>query len=294
MRYESVANAQLTEVEAIRAVLSSGLDNGRIELIPSDEQDRDDTPLQAQLNFLSSERVIDAVVVDDRFVNRFLHMTRSAGDTPIVTSLDVVEHLIEVGRISVADGHDHRTSLRRSGYTFVPVLDDELTRYLLDAPVYEGSLVETAELRAIRESALLLRLREVLQAPSELAWLTQFKAALLHAVRTVWDTETDAATAQARCEWILGQFDTRGWASVVEPASVTAFVIDSHAAMLHALCFASDSTLKRTDYAFHRWIEDRILKPIKETEPEIFERLVLLAGRLLDDVLNRYPSNGSD
>jgi hypothetical protein len=294
LEYENLASTQLEEIEKIRAALASAIDDGSVEMIPSDEHDRGDTLLQAQLNFLGTDKVIDAFVVDDRFVNRFLHMTRRDGQTPILTSLDVVEHMIEAGVISVHDGQEYRTNLRRFGYTFVPVLEDELIRHLLEAPIDDGILIETAELRAIREAAQLLRFREVLQAPHELAWLNHFKLALLQAVRTIWETEAAPAIAEARCEWILGQLDTRGWASIVVPESVTTFVVESHAAMLHALCYAPESTLRRTSHAYHRWIDRRLLSVIKETEPEVFEQLVVMAAGLLDEILNHDDRDDSE
>jgi len=166
LAYESFAEEQLTTIESIRAVLTSALADGRVETIASPDRDSEDAQLQAQLNFLDTDKQVDAFVVDDRFVNRYLHMTRGDQQTPILTSLDVVEHLVASGDLSLDDGREHRTNLRRSGYAFVPVLEAEIAHHLMHAPLDNGVLVETAELRAIREAAQRLRLAKVLQVPA--------------------------------------------------------------------------------------------------------------------------------
>ncbi len=278
LAYESFAEEQLATIESIRAVLTSALADGRVETIASPDRNSEDAQLQAQLNFLNTDKQVDAFVVDDRFVNRYLHMTRGNLQTPILTSLDVVEHLVSSGDLSVDDGREHRTNLRRSGYTFVPVLEAELVHHLMHAPVENGVLVETAELRAIREAAQRLRLAKVLQVPHELAWLNQYILALIHAVRVVWDTENDTGVAEARCEWLLGQLDTRGWASIVEQGAATRFTVLGYAGLLHAICYAPEIVLKKKTDSYHRWIDERLLSGIKETEPEIFEQIVAVAA----------------
>jgi uncharacterized damage-inducible protein DinB len=213
-------------------------------------------------------------------------MARGDLQTPILTSLDVVEHLVASGRISADEGWEHRTNLRRSGYTFVPVLKDELTHYLKQAPIDNGSLLETAELRAVREAAQLLRLRKVLQAPQELDWLNQYTFALIQAVRTVWGAENVSAEAEARCEWLLGQLDIRGWASIFDLETAKQFVVMSHAGVVHGLCYAPGIILDGKSDSYHRWVDERVLSAIKETEPEIFKQIVALATGMIRKVVS--------
>jgi len=279
LAYESVADEQLATIESIRAVLAAGLSEGRVETIASPDAESDDTQLRTQLNFLVTDKPLDAFVVDDRFVNRYLHMTRGEIQTPICTSLDVIEHLVCAGNINVEEAREYRTTLRRSGYTFVPVLEDELTHYLLQAPIEDGRLVETAELRAIREAAQRLRLERVLQGQHELVWLNRFTLALVHAVRKVWEVE-GSIEAAIRCEWLLGQLDIRAWAPDVAPGAATRFSVMAYAGLLNALCYAPKAGLKGGNESYHRWFDNRVLSEIKETEPEIFDQIVALAVQL--------------
>jgi hypothetical protein len=279
LAYESVADEQLATIESIRAVLASGLSEGRVETIASPEADSDDAQPRTQLNFLVTDKPLDAFVVDDRFVNRYLHMTRGEIQTPICTSLDVIEHLVCAGSMNVEEAREHRTTLRRSGYTFVPVLEDELTHYLLQAPVEGGSLVETAELRAIREAAQRLRLERVLQGPHELVWLNRFTLALVRAVRKVWEAK-GSTEAPIRCEWLLRQLDVRAWAPDAAPGAATRFSVMAYAGLLHVLCYAPKAGLEGGNESYHRWVDSRVLSEIEETEPEIFDQIVAQAVQL--------------
>jgi len=266
-------------------VLAPAISEGRIETIASPDLDKGEGQLLAQMNFLATDKPVDAFVVDDRFINRHTHMTRGDLQTPILTSLDVIEHLVASGCLSIDVAREHRTTLRRSGYTFVPVLEEELIYHLSQAPLDNGSLVETAELRAIRETAQQLCLAKVLQVPHELAWLHQYSFSMIHVLRLIWDMESDPNTAKARCEWLLGQLDIRRWASVVEREAATQFSVMSYAAILHALCFTPKMTPERQNDSYHRWIDERILSEIKETEPEIFGQIIASAAALLGNTL---------
>lgn len=283
LAYEGFAEDQLATIESIRMVFASALADGKVETIASPDRDSEDAQLTAQLNFLNTEKLVDAFVVDDRFVNRYLHVTRGGIQTPIFTTLDVVEHLTAVGCLSADETREHRTTLRRSGYTFVPVLDDELLHHLTQAPIEDGLLVETAELRAIREAAQRLRMERVLQVPQELTWLNQLTLALVRAVREVWLRESDPGVAEARCEWLLGQLDIRGWAPNVQRAATVRFTVMAYAGLLHALCYAPQTSANEKNDSYHQWVDNRFLRGIKDTEPETFNQIVNLAIELFSE-----------
>jgi hypothetical protein len=61
----------------------------------------------------------------------------------------------------------HRTYLRRPGFQFIPVTEKELFHHLANAPLNTGEVVATAELRAIRESLLMARMRKIQRTHAE-------------------------------------------------------------------------------------------------------------------------------
>lgn len=281
LTFESFAEKQLAMIEEIRTTLSKAIEKSDIEIIGSAEEDSDEAALKAQLSFLTTDRSLDAFVIDDRFVNRWLAMNHPGRQTPILTSLDIVEQLASAGVITAQERQEHRTTLRRSGYTFVPVDEEEIATLLMQAPIDGERMIETAELRAIRESAQRLRLSKALQVPHEIAWLQHYTLSLVRAARATWKQSSDPKIAHARCEWLLGQLDTRGWASIVEPAQWAQFAQTSFAGILHALSFSPHVRSGVEDDPFQSWFDERVLTPIRETEPEIFQQVAEAAATVM-------------
>jgi hypothetical protein len=154
--YENLSDQQLDLIELIRKTLSDGLASGRVRAVKSppigDEKILGSHPTFAVLGI---EDAVDALVIDDRFVNQHRFMEANNRRTPILSTLDLLEDLAGKGAISEQNVYAHRTYLRRAGSQFIPVTEKELLHHLADAPLNDGEIVETAELRAIRESLLM-------------------------------------------------------------------------------------------------------------------------------------------
>ena len=94
------------------------------------------------------------------------------------------------------------------------------------------------------------------------------------AVKAIWKTASVKAEAEARADYLLAQFDVRKWASSAVEGHEREFALQAYA--VHALQVASpplDAGKTVTDNYFE-WVSERLLKPIKEYEPEIYEWIV--------------------
>ena len=91
-----------------------------------------------------------------------------------------------MGALTVAQAGEHITKLRRAGFVLVPTSSEELLDWLSAASVIDGRVVETAELKAIRETILCVRMTDMLQIPLERVWLDGVNVALMHAIRDLW------------------------------------------------------------------------------------------------------------
>jgi hypothetical protein len=137
---------------------------------------------------LGIEDAVDALVIDDRFVNQHPFMEANNRRTPILTTLDLLDDLARESAISKQTIHAHRTYLRRAGLQLIPLTEKELLHHLADAPLDDGEIVETAELRAIRESLLMARMRKILRIPAETACLHGSMRSVLQTIRGLWKT----------------------------------------------------------------------------------------------------------
>ncbi len=201
--------------------------------------------------------------------------------TPILSTLDLLEDLAGKGAISKQNVYAHRTHLRRAGFQFIPITEEELLHHLADAPLNDGEIVETAELRAIRESLLMARMRKILQIPTEVMWLHESMRSVIRTIRGLWKTGADLDEAAIRAEWLLGLMDVRGWAPSAIPGNERNFALFAHAAHLQALTAPADDTSNSVRDAYYDWIDRRLLREVRDSEPEVFGWIVDRARELI-------------
>jgi hypothetical protein len=259
----------------IRKTLSDGLASGRVKAAKSPPI-RDEKLLGWHPTFtvLVIEEAIDALVIDDRSVNRHPFMEANNRRTPILTTLDLLGDLAGKGTLSEQNVYAHRTYLRRSGFQLIPVTERELLHHLADAPLSDGAVVETAELRAIRESLLMARMRKILQIPVETTWLHESMRSVLRSMRGLWRAGADPDEAAIRAEWLLGLLDVRGWAPSAVAGNERNFALFVHAAQLQSLMLPPDDAPDSIRDAYYDWIDRRLFQEVRDSEPEVFGWIV--------------------
>ena len=114
----------------------------------------------------------DAIISDDRFINQHANIGDDCSQVPVFSTLDLLAALTSAGAITSDNQLEYRTQLRRAGYFFIPVGENELTAHLSASRIRDGKVIETAELKAIRENILRVRMSDWLQVPKEAPWLS--------------------------------------------------------------------------------------------------------------------------
>ena len=153
----------------------------------------------------------DAIISDDRYLNQHDNISNGGAHAQIFTTLDLLDVLVATAAISGDERWEHRTRLRRAGYFFMPFGEDELSRYLNGSAVEDNQVIETAELKAIRENILRVRMSDWLQLPEEMPWLETTLKVLGRVLKSLWKDGAEVP-ATARSHWIADQIDIRGWA----------------------------------------------------------------------------------
>jgi thioredoxin-like negative regulator of GroEL len=282
--YENLSDQQLELIELIRKTLSEGLRSGRVIAVKSppigDEKLLGSHPT---FSVLGIEDAVDALVIDDRCVNQHPFMEAHNRRTPILSTLDLLKDLASKGAISEQNVFAHRTYLRRAGFQFMPVTEEELLHYLADAPLNDGDIVETAEPRAVRESLLMARMRKILQIPAEMAWLHESARSVSRSIRGLWKTGADLDESAIRAEWLLGLLDVRGWAPAAVPGNERSIALFAHAAHLQSLMLPPDNAPDSVRNSYYDWIDRRLFQEMRDSEPEGFGWIVDRAREFIVD-----------
>lgn len=279
---DGLSDEQLSVIEVIRRTLADGLRSGRV-LAARATHVEEERALQAHpsMAVLNVSQPVAAILCDDRYINQHPNIVVNEQVTPIVTTLDLLAHLAREGVLSASEEFAHRTTLRQSGYQLIAVTEAELQAHLAAATVVGGVLVQSAELKAIRQSLLQARMRRMVQLPQEAPFLQTTQLSLLHCIQWAWQNAASEEEAIAHSEWLMGRADMRGWAASAMKGAERNFAVYGYAQyvlqLISALTTADDNLRKR----YLRWISERLIEPFKDMQPEAFEWIVARSKELI-------------
>lgn len=295
--YERISGEVKDAIERIRASLNSRIESGHVKVSARhnfDALEEKSIPEHPTLGIIALASHCDAAIVDDRLVNQHKDIDKGGTLAPILTTLDLLDALVAADVISDDDRLEYRTRLRQAGYFFFPLGDDELGRCLKESAVSDQRVVETAELKAMRESVLRVRMSDWLQLPEEAPWLDRTLKAFVRVLRNLWVDGADIAEVRARSNWLADQIDVRGWGHSFVPDNADDIVRIGRAAHILLLLMPPVYVQQSTSDAYWNWMEERVLTPIQEQFPEVYEWLVEWHRSHVAEMADAELSEGDD
>ena len=274
--YDERAGEVVEIVERLRRRLRDGIESGRVRLgkaYRGKEGDGHDQMMShPTVDILRLVADADVMVVDDRYMNRHGRLKNEKVDRPMLTTVDLLDVLSERGSISEERRQEALTRLRQANFALVPLTAEELLTLVAQSTVKDEALEETAELRAIRESAERVRMSKMLQSPQELVWLNGVAAALLVCIKQQWKDGLDEAKAAARSDWLFALGDVRAWTHRVDE-NVEELKERFRKWVLTLMTLPSGQR-QSVKEAYWRWLDSRVLEPLQEEDPETYHYLV--------------------
>ncbi len=295
--YDRISNEVMDVIERIRASLNSRIESGKVRVSGRrnfDEVEEKAIPEHPTLGIIALAAHCDAAIVDDRFVNQHANIDKGGTLAPVMSTLDLLDALVAAGVISDDDRLEYRTRLRRAGYFFVPVSDEELGRCLKVSNVVDGDVVETAELKAIRESVLRVRMSDWLQLQEEVPWLVGTLKAFIRVLKDLWEDSADIDEVTTRSNWLVKQVDVRGWAHSLVPENADNVVRIGRGAHILLLLTPPTSVQQSIVDAYWKWVEEGVLTPIKEQFPGLYDWLVEWHRSHVAEMAETELSEGGD
>lgn len=276
--YDASAENARRIVEELQVVLRDAINSGKVELgrLLSGEQGDSDFEMHPSGMLLADRPNVDTLVIDDRFVNRF-----SAHDIyPIASSVELLLTMATNGALEAQQLTQAITVIRQAGMVFAPLGDGEMLTLLNSAPVVDGRVRETAELRAVRESVLLPRMTDGLQLPNEGVWLDNALREAMAALRAQWQDPITDETARARSDWLLTFLDQRGWSHRSMETGLSA--VERQRAQILALLI-SPTTDEAVRQRYWTWLEEAVLVGFREEQPEGYAEMVKNIRKIIED-----------
>lgn len=270
--YERLSNEVKKVIERIRYSLNARIESGHIKVgSRRTYEERNESIIEhptASIFALTS--FCDLAIVDDRYINQHDHIQDGTLKIPLYCTLDLLNGLSSAGVISNSQLVEIETRLRRAGYLFIPVSKDGIKLNLLAAETNNENIVETAELKAIRESILRVRMSDWLQLPHEALWLNEVFKVFVSVLRELWINGAELDQVIARSNWLADQIDIRGWAHCFNKKIADNVVETGRGPYILLLLTPPMDTQQSIVDAYWGWVETKFLEPIKEQFPKLY------------------------
>ena len=293
IRYDALAGRADAVLDHIREVLSSGITNGKVRLGPRlpDDDARDGELAHPAVDIIRVAGLADAAVVDDRYFNQHSNVRHGGGVlTPVYTTYDLLSSL----QLEEDERTEYVSRMRSAGLAFVPIDQDELSAVLLRATVVEGSVVENAELKALRENLQLCRMSNGLTLPKEGRWLDNLVGVLIETIRAQWREGSDLATAAARSTWLLGLLDVRGWSHrYVSELGRGGSEVRFRTLLVQLMAFRTEAPTE-VRHAYWEWLDHALLEDVRETRGDLFTAVIQDAANVITKIVTRLQGAEGD
>lgn len=288
--YQSNADKVIKIIERIQTALSSRIESRQIKFgkrYKPEQLKEQSIENHPTVGALALAEVCDAVIIDDRFINQHTDIDESGMRATIFSTLDLIDGLVAADVITSDRVMKCRTKLRNAGYFFVPVREDELVKHLNACLDKDGKFSETAELRAIRENLLRLRMSDWLQLPKEAPWLHETARVLVATLKEFWKSDIDLSEIEAISDWIVDQINICGWAHRLDAEVADNIIKTGQGNHIFLLLTSPLDLPEDIRKAYWKWMESRVLTSIKETSSEIYNWIVDLHKQQISNLVDR-------
>lgn len=290
--YESNSGTIYEIIERIRYAVSTRIESGKITVDRRHSGEKLKESLISEhpsISVIALASKCEVIISDDRFLNQHEEIDNGGVQAEIFSTLDILETLTSYGTITPSARLEYKTQLRRAGYFFIPVDEHELTIYLEDSLVVNEKLVETAELKFIRQNILYVRMSDFLQLPNEALWLNGVYEVYDRVLKKFWNAKADLQTVKAYSDWIQDQLDFCGWVHRFENKDYDVNV-GRGVFILKFLSAPSDAP-QDVKNEYWNWISEKVLFPIKEQYRDIFDWIIEWYKNQIIDTINNKELN---
>ena len=272
-------------IDDIRRTVRDGLMSGKVKFLAESRKQRGGLsalPLLPMVDLLEDTAQVEVAVVDDRMLGSNAVLTDATGRSiPLLSSLDLLDVLVAKGTLSEPSRREALHLLRSRCLFCIPIMPADLTFYLGQARVKEGKLVETAELRTIRQYLARLNSTDVLCTAGDLNYQDSLWRVASLVIGRIWhDRDISPSEASARSDWVVAHV-------LPDPELTMRFAPDGEsridevvAAQLGVSLLPPGVDRQRRDQ-YTQWLERARLSPLLPRNARVLDLAAEQAGHLL-------------
>lgn len=281
IKFEEINNKVISELDYIRRTLNKYIINGKLKLTAINYKDvHDESPYVGCVEIVTSSMPIDAIVTDERFLNKFKNIKTEFGDVPTITTWDLIHILHSKNILNERDLFSTKIKLINRGYIFCKLNENELDK-IFDASINNANgLVESAELKAIRQNMVLIKSSEFIELPRDAEWLISLMSSLSRYLKSIWDRYEDDSKCKAISNWLYHLIDYKTWAECYTNQVGEGFAQNADMLRVNSLLHSHDITRVERKKSYHNWLTTEILDNVKHSNPNLYRQLLINARHL--------------
>lgn len=278
------------ELNNLRQVLNRHIRSGDIVVLPNDDGHRgteNDRRFWSHptMSAFNPANTPDAIIVDDRFLNRHEQFDGGRAETKIYNSLDVLKTLHENKCLSDEKYYTSLNVLREGGHMFVPLESSELSFLLGKAKIKQDNFTPSRELRSIKDYYMLARICEFITIPDDLHWLMNSNRVVNNTIKEQWVVGIDFKEAKLRSEWLFGLVDMRMWGADNDIVGGSNPTDGFWMANIMGLLSTPEGASMKERNAYLAWLDEHIIRPLKLKHPKIFSEIVRSSKELITNMV---------
>ena len=288
-------NRLATELDKIRNILKKSLINGRLALLPWTEIGDANSAkgkfyeLPTLYQFLQNVGQCNAICVDDRCMNSRAVLTDQSGcSVPILCVLDVINFLEQQSLLTSEAKLEALHELRTAGFALIPTDENELHSRLDEMQLdVNNQLIESKELRILRQSFMRIRSLGVVNNSAEFSFLAGLRLAAVNVIRRIWkDKGKSVEHATALSEWIWrniapSPFD---WSEKVLDAERRKEVMNLFVQHISFLLSSIPDVPASRRQNFQSWAEREIIEPLLPANSQLVDEIAHVLGESIKRV----------
>ena len=195
------------KLNQIRMVLGQALGDGKAVFLSRGRKNNQTINAMSlaesvAVQFMQNSEDCDAVCIDERFYNMPGEFKDEKKDTvTVICTLHILAHLYKSKTITLEEGYQALHRLRESGFAIIPPTTSEIEKLLRDARHKEGEnkLIESAELRVLRENMESIHTLNMLVFPDEELFVKGLIEVFSDILLSLWGDNTISAERAAIC-----------------------------------------------------------------------------------------------
>lgn len=282
----------VSKIESIRDSLRNAIESGKSSFLPfgikqSDHSQKIIGWYQGIESLLENPGLCDAVCIDDRIFNQYSTIANSyQNSTTIASILDILHHLVSQRKITKEEELNKRHNLRQAGFAFIPLRSDEVIHWLRKSKLTNNNLVESAELKTIRQTHAQINFLKLANATEIFELSSNITFSCKENFGTLWcDESLTPIQAKQLSDWVWNYL-CRPTIFGSKSSDISTYSFLTRELLIQRVALTLNpidvqSIERRSHYT--KWLEQTVLKPLQLANSSI-------VGQALDIVCNAILS----